>query len=242
IESNSGFRRGFAGQAAQDFQVGDTVRHGQTVAQIPDTSSWEVVLEVNELDTGNLQPGQPVAISFVSLAGRTFQGQVTALGQASGPVWDRQVECDVKVLDPSKTLHPGLTASAVITTDVLPNVLHAPAQTVFSDDGKQVVFVRRSGEFAPVPVTIDGRSESQVVLEGVQQGDVLALTNPQNRASGGGGSAAGAKKSGPAGAKPGSRAGHRGGRGRFGGRGGPGGGRGGPGGGRGAPAGGGRGL
>lgn len=248
IETNSGFMRGFAGQAAQDFQVGDTVRHGQTVAEIPDTSSWEVALEVDELDAGHLQPGQPVAINFIPLPGRSFHGTVTALGQATGPVWDRQVECDVKLLDPSAALHPGFTANAVVTTDVMPHVLHAPAQTVFNQAGQEVVFVRRNGEFAEVPVKVLGRSESQAVLEGVAQGDVLALTNPQNRTSGGGGSGAGAKPASKAKAGQGRGAGgRRGGRGNFSGRGGRAGfgGRGGagrPGGSGAGPGGGGRGL
>ncbi|MGH9465759.1 MAG: efflux RND transporter periplasmic adaptor subunit [Terriglobales bacterium] len=221
VELNQGFMRGFAGQAAQAFQIGDTVRHGQTVAEIPNTNTWQMVLEVNELDAGHLQPGQPAVINFVALPGRTYHGVVDSLASATGPVWDRQVECDVKVLDPTAALHPGLTAKVVVTTDVMNNVLHAPAQTVFNQGGQQVVYVRRNGEFAQVPVTVIGRSESQVVLQGVKQGDVLALSNPQNRATGGGGGPAAAKKSSPNGPSVGGARGGRRGGGHFGGRGGP---------------------
>ncbi|MGH9485970.1 MAG: efflux RND transporter periplasmic adaptor subunit [Terriglobales bacterium] len=250
VELNQGFGFSFAGQAAQPFEIGDTVRHGQTVAEIPDTSSWEVVLEVNELDAGNLQQGQPVLLNFVALPGRTFRGEVAALGTATGPVWDRQVECDVKVLDAKPDLRPGLTANAVVTTDVLDHVLHAPTQAVFSQGGQQIVFVRKNGEFARVPVTVVNRSASQAVLEGVQAGEVVALVNPTIRTIGGGGGSAGAQHaSGPSGPHAGQRHGRghfSGGRGQFGGRPGASGGFGGrpgggarPGGGGGRPGGGG---
>ncbi|MGH9477364.1 MAG: efflux RND transporter periplasmic adaptor subunit [Terriglobales bacterium] len=220
VELNQGFMRGFAGQAAQNFQIGDTVRHGQTVAEIPDTTTWEVDLQVDELDAGHLAPGEPVQVEFVALPGRTYQGQVETIGTATGPVWDRVVECDVRLLHPSPELRPGFTAQAVVTTDVLNNVLHAPAQAVFTEGGRQVVFVRRKGEFAMLPVSVVQRSESQAVLQGVQQGDVLALSNPQNHAlSGGGGAPGGAKAKsggGPHAPRAGSRGG-RGGRGSFGG-------------------------
>ncbi|HEY8055426.1 MAG TPA: HlyD family efflux transporter periplasmic adaptor subunit [Terriglobales bacterium] len=240
VNQNQGFMRGFAGQAAQDFQIGDTVRHGQTVAEIPDTSTWAVDLLVNELDAGHLAPGEPAQIRFVALPGRVYQGQVTTLGQAQGPVWNRQVEIIVKVLDPSPDLRPGFTANAVITTDVLKNVLHAPAQVVF-DQGGSVAFRKHNGSFERIPVTVVQRSESQVVLQGVNAGDELALANPQNRGTTGGGNAG-----------PGASRG-RGARGNRGGAGGPGepatggargagrrGGRGAGGGGRPGPAGGGQ--
>ncbi|HET9783775.1 MAG TPA: HlyD family efflux transporter periplasmic adaptor subunit [Terriglobales bacterium] len=224
VDLNQGFARGFAGQSAQDFQIGDTVRHGQTVAEIPDTSTWAVDLLVNELDAGHLAPGEPAQIRFVALPGRVFQGQVETLGQAQGPVWNRQVECIVKLLNPSPELRPGFTANAVITTDVLKNVLHAPAQVVF-DQGGSVAFRKHNGTFERIPVTVVQRSESQVVLQGVAAGDVLALANPQNRGTAGGGGAGGPGASrgrgarggrgnnAPGQAEPGQGGGRRGGRG-----------------------------
>ena len=67
------------GMQLPDFQVGDTVRSGMAVAQIPDLKNWEVSAKIGELDRGHLAPGsrsRPV----VALAGQ-------AIHAATSRVW-----------------------------------------------------------------------------------------------------------------------------------------------------------
>ncbi len=45
------------------FQLGDTVRAGMAVAQIPDLKNWEVSAQIGELDRGHLSTGQKVTVS-----------------------------------------------------------------------------------------------------------------------------------------------------------------------------------
>ena len=203
VMQNSSTNILFEGMQLPAYQIGDTVRPGQAVVQIPDTSSWEVDLSVSELDAGHLTPGEPVGIQFVALPGDTFAGKLESIGAASGPPWDRKVAIVASLDHPDPALRPGFSANAVITTGVLKDVLWAPSQAEFDFGGKSTVYIRRNGQFQRIPVTVVQRSESQVVLGGVAPGDILALANPEESAH----AAAGARggRSGPAAAVPASR-------------------------------------
>ena len=183
----------FAGMALPAYQVGDTIRPGQAVVEIPDTNSWEVDLQVSEQDAGHLAPGNPVNVEFVALPGQNFAGKLQSVGAASGQPWNRQVECVVTLPHPTPALRPGLSATAVVTTAVLAHVLWAPSQAVFDSGGSSYVYRLQNGQFHRENVTVMQRSESQVVLRGLQAGDAIALANPENRAP------AGARSSKPAG-------------------------------------------
>ncbi|HUX68228.1 MAG TPA: efflux RND transporter periplasmic adaptor subunit [Terriglobales bacterium] len=193
----------FAGMTLPVFQVGDTVRPGQAVVEIPDTSTWEVDLEVNELDAGHLAPGQPVAVRFVAFPGQIFAGRLQSVGAVNGPPWARQVAVVVQLRHPTAALRPGLSVQAVITTAVLPNVLWAPSQAVFDSAAGSYVFRRVGGQFQRQRVTVTQRSESQVVVQGLRAGDVIALANPEEQEGGGGGATAAGR--GAAAALPGGR-------------------------------------
>jgi hypothetical protein len=71
-----------------------------------------------------------------------------------------------------------MSARIVITTDVLRDVLWAPSQAVFESDGRKYVYARSDAGFSPRDVKLVRRSESQAVLSGVSEGQVVALANP----------------------------------------------------------------
>jgi HlyD family secretion protein len=68
-------------------------------------------------------------------------------------------------------------------------VLSVPGQAVFESDGRTFVYVQSGSGFAPADVKLVRRGESQAVITGVKEGQVVALANPEQRAekkSGGG--------------------------------------------------------
>lgn len=190
----------YAGMPLNPFQIGDTTRSGTAVVEIPDTSTWAVDVTVSEADRGHLNPGQPARIEFIALPGRTFAGRLQSIGATNGPTWNRQVTCTLQLIDTAPELRPGLSANVVIVTGTLPNVLWAPSQAVFDQGGRSYVYRQGAGrQFTRLPVTVVRRSESQVVLQGVRAGDVVALTNPDLVAAAAKSSAAPATPAPPAG-------------------------------------------
>ena len=158
--------------------MGDTTRAGMAVAQIPDMKNWEVNANVGELDRGHLSMGQAVTIRVVAVAGKEFSGKVKSIGGTSGPPWDRHFECRITLDKPAPELRPGMTSNVVITVDTLENVLWIPSQALFESDGRTFVYARKPHGFMPHDVRLVQRSESQAVVTGINEGDLIAMSNP----------------------------------------------------------------
>lgn len=83
-----------------------------------------------------------------------------------------------------------MTANVVITTEVLKSTLWVPSQAVFESDGRSFVYLQSASGYTPHDVKVVRRSESQVALTGVENGQVVAMSNPgeqsQKPASSGG--------------------------------------------------------
>jgi HlyD family secretion protein len=162
IQPNTFTNMMYWGQAMLPFQLGDVVRPGAAVAQIPDFNSWELNANVGELDRGHLAQGQKVAFTVVALPGKSFSGRVKTIGGTTGSGWDRHFECRITVEQPVPELRPGMTCNLVITTETLDNVIWLPSQALFDSDGRAFVYL-------------------------IKEGDLVAMSNPdqQNKADSG---------------------------------------------------------
>ncbi|MGD0500217.1 MAG: efflux RND transporter periplasmic adaptor subunit [Bryobacteraceae bacterium] len=160
------------------IQLGDSVRPGMPIAQVFDLDNWEVSAQVSELDRGHLAVGQPVTVAVVALAGQLFPGHVKSLGNASGDLWERTFQCRIALDQAGPELRPGMSSNLVITAEKLDNALWAPSQALFERDGRTYVYLKTPRGFTPRDATLVKRSESQIVLTGVNEGDELALSNP----------------------------------------------------------------
>jgi HlyD family secretion protein len=182
VRQNVGGNMMFYGMVLPIFQVGDQVRPGMAVAEIPDLKNWEVVANIGELDRGHLSLGQPVEISVVAMPSRGFRGHVKELGGTTGSPWDRHFECKIALDDPTPELRPGMSANIVITTDQMKGVLSLPAQAMFENDGRTFVYVEKQGSFTTKDVKLVRRNEMRVVVSGVNEGELVALANPTETA------------------------------------------------------------
>lgn len=76
-------------------------------------------------------------------------------------------------------LRPGLLADVEIVVEKIPNAVNIPAQAVFEDDGKMIVYVKKGERFEPRVIKPLKRSDSTMIIsEGLQKDEVIALTNP----------------------------------------------------------------
>lgn len=196
VESNTSSNFFFPGMTFPMFQVGDTVRAGMAVAQIPDFSSWEASVVITEADRGLLAIGQPAQVRVVALPGQPLAAKVSNLGGTSGPPWERRFECKLAVTEPSPALRPGMSVRVQILTETMKNALWVPTQAVFESDGRMFAYVAEAGSFVARDVKIVRRGESQVVIEGLAEGTSVALASPDQKDSAKGKSHG--SKSGPA--------------------------------------------
>ena len=181
IRQNTNINFGYTGMALPPFRVGDRVNPGMVVAEIPDLKSWELAANIGELDRGHLSPDEKVAIRIVAVPSREFHGHIKDMGGTTGPPWDRHFECKIALDDPAPELRPGMNANVVINAEILHNVLWVPGQAVFESDGRTFVYTQSGSGFAPSDVKLVRRSESQAIITGVSEGQVVALANPEQQ-------------------------------------------------------------
>ncbi|MDX2150782.1 MAG: HlyD family efflux transporter periplasmic adaptor subunit [Bryobacteraceae bacterium] len=188
IQQNQNSNFWYPGLVLPLLRLGDSVRSGQAVAMIPDLNSWEATARIAELDRGHLSKGQPVRLTVVAMPGQSLNGRISELGGTTGPPWNRRFECKVALDRGLPGLRHGMTVNMIIETDRRANVLWLPSQALFESDGRTFVYARRAAAFQPHDVKLIRRSESQVVVEGINEGETVALAAPDQQKQKGGAS------------------------------------------------------
>jgi len=75
-------------------------------------------------------------------------------------------------------LRSGQTAQVIIEGDKVKDALFLPRQVLFDKDGTPVLYVKSGSHFEPREVKISHRTESQITVEGLREGDEVALVSP----------------------------------------------------------------
>ncbi len=178
VRGNSNVDFAFFGMTLPLFQVGDAVRPGMAVAEIPDLKNWEIEANIGELDRGHIAVGDTVDVSIIAVPDQKFSGRIKEVGGTSGPPWNRRFSCKLTLERTSPELRPGMSAQLIITTDRLQNVLWLPAQALFESDGRTFVYLRSGATFSSKDVKLVRRNETRVVISGLAAGQEVALANP----------------------------------------------------------------
>jgi hypothetical protein len=180
-ENTNGLNVLFYGMQIPTFQLGDSARPGQMVAQIPDLSGWEVSAQIPETDRAFLVTGQSAIVRPKAIPGREFKGHVSLLGGSAGSAWNRTFNCRIALDETDEGLRPGLSVDVVIRVETLSDVLWVPSQAVFEREGRWFVYRQAPEGYVSHPVTIVRRTESQAVVKGVDEGATIALAEPGRR-------------------------------------------------------------
>jgi HlyD family secretion protein len=180
-ENTNGLNVLFYGMQVPTFQLGDSARPGQMVAQIPVLSGWEVSTQIPETDRAFLATGQSAVVRPKAMPGREFKGHISLLGGSAGSAWNRTFNCRISLDDADDGLRPGLSVDVVINVETLADVLWVPSQAVFAREGRWFVYRRAPEGYVSHPVTIVRRTESQAVVTGVDAGVTIALAEPGRR-------------------------------------------------------------
>lgn len=162
----------------KNLKTGDQLNGGDSgaMAVIFDLSQLELQMDVSELDIGQIQPGQTVAITAEALPGQTFTGVVEKVS-VNGTTTDGFTTYPVTILlSEYGDLNPGMNVSADIIVERAENALCVPAEAVNSDG---TVLVAGEGAFAEDGVTIADPSkiESRTVTLGRGDQDYVEITS-----------------------------------------------------------------
>jgi HlyD family secretion protein len=175
----------FFGQALPEYRQGDTTSSGRAIADVIEAGKMEVRGKINETDRDNLQSGQVATVQSDALPGQTFTARVgTLAGLASRGNWFetsavRQFDVTFAFDKPDPRLLPGSSVRLVIDGRVVPNALQVPRQSVFEKNGKTFVYLKVGDRFERRDVKVTDSTESRAVVTGVNEGEVIALIDPE---------------------------------------------------------------
>ena len=188
----------FPGMQLQEFREGDLVFPGRFVAEILEDRQMEILAKVSESDRPNVNPGQAVEVRMDAAPGQTFRGRVkNVAGMASRNFWGGdpmrrfdatfQIESADENSERSPTLRlplrPGITAQVIILGQPLRDALYLPSQALFEKDNQPVVYVKNGRGFQARAITLKQRTESFVIVEGLNEGTEVALVNPEGKSN-----------------------------------------------------------
>ena len=92
----------------------------------------------------------------------------------------------------------GFTAQIVFNGGTKKSVLYLPREAIFVKDGKRIVYVKKGNGYEQREVKIQSENESRAAIEGLEEGNKVALIDPTApRKTGSGSSATGSMEGAP---------------------------------------------
>ncbi len=167
-----------------DFKEGDRAWPGANIASLPDLSSIRISARVDESDRGRLKIGQQVTIRIDAVPDKEFSGtisDISALAKLDWSSWPitKNFNIDIKVDNSDARIRPGMSASARIIVDRVPDSILVPSNAVFQKGGRPTVYVLHRSSFEERAVEIGRRSASDLLVRGgLKPGERVALKDP----------------------------------------------------------------
>jgi len=160
-----------------DATLGAPVDAGRTLVEVVDPAALEIAFRVSPADAAAIAPGAPVRITFRQEPGRGIRGdaRIVAVGQAVDSTTGG-VEVRAALSRPTPTLRVGENLAGRIQLGVHPRAVVVPVDALVptGTGTYQVFVVDAQGIAHATPVTVGGRTESEVeILSGLRGGETV---------------------------------------------------------------------
>ncbi len=180
---------GSFGSKPPGFKEGDTAWTGAAIAEIPDLSEMRIELNLEEVERGQMEIGQAVRIRVDAIPDREFDADLNWISPIAEQKFGRMGTSDklfparATLTNLDERLRPGMSASAEVIIESLPDVILVPERASFLYEGKPAVYVQKGKGFEIREIEVGRRNDSDlVVLNGLQEGEVVALEDPEEAA------------------------------------------------------------
>lgn len=160
---------------------GDQVSVGKLAVQVDDLSELYVEVPIAEIDIPLIQVEQEAEMVFDAYYENKYSATVVEIdrtGTSMGGVVNYYVR--LQVLPPFDDIKPDMTAAVTIIVGEKQDVWAVPSEAIVTRDGKQVVYVMRSGNPQSIEVTTGAYSDRkvEVISTGLINGDTILLNPP----------------------------------------------------------------
>ena len=159
--------------------LGASVDANQTMVEVADPQSLDIVFNVSPTEAGRIQGGETVTVTSGEGSGGEplGPGVITSIGAAVDSA-SRAVAVRARLTQPTRALRIGESVFGRIVTGVNPHAVVIPVEALVPEgDGYRVFVVDSTGIALARAVRIGGRTESQVeILSGVAAGETVVTT------------------------------------------------------------------
>lgn len=172
------------GGSTPDFKEGDRAWSGAVIAQLPDLSTVRVSARVDESDRGRLKPNQPATVHMDAIADKEFTAtiaEISPIAKLDYSSWPftKNFDISLQILENDARIRPGLSASARIAVEKVPDTILVPLEAVFEKNGHSVAYVMHSSGFEERSVEVARRGKTQVMIaSGLRAGEKVATKDP----------------------------------------------------------------
>ena len=174
------------------FQIGDQCWGGFPLIQLPDLSSLKATVRINEVDVSKINKGLDVEVKPDAFSDSIFSGTVNSIANLAvnkdGSSRIKVFPVEILLNESDKNLLPGLTVSCRIIIDQIPDVLYIPLDALRVEGDVHYVYKKSGAGFDRVEIeTGQNNTDYVVVVDGLKEGDEIALIDPfEVEAEGGG--------------------------------------------------------
>lgn len=165
--------------------VGNQVGPQVALFTVQDLQALKLESSVDAASFARLSKGQEATVTVDALPGQTFRGELTLLAPALDST-TRRASCEIHIDNASGKLLANAFARAELSLGKLQNVLTVPREAVLEAPGGAMVFrvVQGSKVEALRPKLGASDGARVVVVEGLNEGDLVAVSGVANLADG----------------------------------------------------------
>jgi HlyD family secretion protein len=186
----SNFRsQGTFGQSTPPFKEGDNVWNGAEIMEIPDLSDLYVDLKLEEVDRGRIQIGQTVKVRVDAIPDKEFEATldyispIAALVFKGGSTPEKTFPARASLKHSDERLRPGMSSSAEIIIERVPDMLLIPVRSSFDKDGKPATYVQAGKQFVVRTIEVGKRNDDDIIVtSGLKEGEIVTLESPADAA------------------------------------------------------------
>ncbi|MEA1876568.1 MAG: efflux RND transporter periplasmic adaptor subunit [Bacteroidota bacterium] len=167
----------------QKWQVGEQPYSRYPIIDLPDLRHMMTEVKINEVDVSKVRPGLEVEIISDAYSDTSYTGKISHVANLAQPK-DRNSKIKVfpvKILidGENNKLLPGLTVSCKIKVNEIKDILYLPVESIFEEYGNPYVYLKAKSGFKRQDIqTGDRNTDFVVILQGLSDGDEVALSDP----------------------------------------------------------------
>jgi HlyD family secretion protein len=170
--------------SAPEFKEGDRAWPGAAIVELPDLTSVRVSGRVEETERGRLKTGQTAVVRIDALPARDFSAtlvDISPLAKLDVSTWPppKNFDTALQLIESDPKIRPGMSATARVAVERVPNVILIPAEASFQKKGRSVAYVLKGNQFEERTIEISRRGGGQLwIAKGLNPGERLALKDP----------------------------------------------------------------